>query len=116
MPSIKYYHSIKIDGREIGKIQIISHKVPHIEYDLDPPWHNKGIMTRELTDYLANIKHLYPNLIAVVEKDNKASIKVLEKVGFIKFKPTKHYFTYLWTDRKEKREILKQLIKENESC
>lgn len=114
MPSIKYYHSIKIDGREIGKIQIISRKVPHIEYDLDPPWHNKGIMTRELTAYLDEVKHLYPNLMAVVEKDNKASIRVLEKVGFINFKPIRHYFTYLWTSGKKKREILKQLIKEEE--
>mgnify|MGYP000920215902 CR=1 FL=1 len=113
MPSLKYYHSIKIDGREIGKIQIVDYQVPHIEYDLDPAWHNRGIMTRELTTYLAKIRNTYPNLMAVVEKDNKASIRVLEKVGFVKFKPTKHYLIYLWTSDNKKREALKFLIEQS---
>lgn len=113
MLSIKYYHSIRADGREIGKIQIVNHQVPHIEYDLDPAWHNKGIMTRELTTYLAEIKHFYPNLMAVVEKDNKASIRVLEKVGFVKFKPMKRYLIYVWTSDNKKRETLKFLIEQS---
>lgn len=113
MLSIKYYHSIKIDNREIGKIQIVNHRVPHIEYDLDPAWHNKGIMTREITAYLAEIKHFYPNLMAVVEKDNKASIRVLEKVGFVKFKPMKRYLIYVWTSDNKKRETLKFLIEQS---
>jgi len=96
MLSIKYYHPIKIEGREVGKIQIINYQVPHVEYDLDPQWHNKGIMTRELTNYLESVGHLYNNLMAVVEKDNKASIRVLEKVGFAKSKSKKFHLIYLW--------------------
>lgn len=110
MPSLKYYHSIKIDGREVGKIQVIDYKVPHVEYDLDPAWHNKGIMTKELTAYLERIKHFYPNLMAVVEKDNKASIRVLEKAGFIYFNSMKYYDIYVWTSGKMKQQILKELI------
>lgn len=110
MNSIKFYHSIKRDGQEIGKIQIIDYQVPHVEYDLDPAWHNKGIMTKELEEYLKRISNTYEDLMAIVEKDNKASIRVLEKNNFLKFNSTKHHVTYVWTKGKFKRQILKEMI------
>ena len=40
-------------------------------------------MTQELTDYIEKIKDKYKFLIAIVKKDNLASMRVLIKNGFI---------------------------------
>jgi len=82
------YHSIIRDGKEVGKIQILNYYdsgVPQLEYDLDKEYWDKGIMTQELRDYLKRIKDNYKFLIAIVKKDNLASMRVLEKVGFNDF-------------------------------
>ena len=69
----------------MGYIQILSYNsiYPQIEYNLDDEYHNKGIMTRELGQYLDTIKNDYKALTAVVKEDNLASIRVLIKNGFI---------------------------------
>lgn len=81
----KHFHRIIIEGKEIGYIQILSYNNSHpqIEYDLDDKYHNKGIMTRELGQYLEVIKNDYKVITAVVKDDNLASIRVLVKNGFI---------------------------------
>ena len=80
----KHFHRIIIDGKEVGYIQILSYNsdYPQIEYNLDEKYHNKGIMTRELGQYLDTIKNDYKVLTAVVKEDNLASIRVLIKNGF----------------------------------
>jgi RimJ/RimL family protein N-acetyltransferase len=40
-------------------------------------------MTGALTEYLASIKDKFPKLIAMVERRNLASKRVLDKCGFI---------------------------------
>ena len=42
-------------------------------------------MTQELKDYIERIKNNYKFLIAIVKKDNLASMRVLEKVEFNDF-------------------------------
>ena len=81
----KHFHRIIIDGKEVGYIQILSYNsdYPQIEYNLDEKYHNKGIMTRELGQYLDTIKNDYKAITAVVKEDNLASIRVLIKNGFI---------------------------------
>ena len=81
----KHFHRIIINGKEVGYIQILSYNsdYPQIEYNLDDDYHNKGIMTRELGQYLDTIKNDYKAITAVVKEDNLASIKVLIKNGFI---------------------------------
>ena len=59
--------------------------MPQLEYDLDKEYWNKGIMTQELKDYIKRIKNNYKFLIAIVKKNNLASMRVLEKVGFNDF-------------------------------
>ena len=91
------YHAIIKDGKEVGKIQILNYYdsgVPQLEYDLDKEYWNKGIMTQELKDYIKRIKDNYKFLIAIVKKDNLASMRVLEKVGFnfFLFKKTGYKF------------------------
>ena len=83
----KHFHRIKIEGEEVGYIQILSYNNSHpqIEYDLDEKHWNKGIMTRELGQYLEAIKNDYKVITAVVKKDNLASMRVLEKIGFNDF-------------------------------
>ena len=81
----KHFHRIKIEGKEVGYIQILSYNsdYPQIEYNLGEKYHNKGIMTKELGQYLDTIKNDYKALTAVVKEDNLASIRVLIKNGFI---------------------------------
>ena len=81
----KHFHRIIIDGKEVGYIQILSYNsdYPQIEYNLDEKYHNKGIMTRELGQYLDTIKNDYKAITAVAKEDNLASIRVLIKNGFI---------------------------------
>ena len=81
----KHFHRIIIDGKEVGYIQILSYNsdYPQIEYNLDDDYHNKGIMSRELGQYLDTIKNDYKAITAVVKEDNLASIKILIKNGFI---------------------------------
>ena len=81
----KHFHRIIIEGKEVGYIQILSYNsdYPQIEYNLDEKYHNKGIMTKELGQYLDTIKNDYKVLTAVVKEDNSASIRVLIKNGFI---------------------------------
>ena len=42
-------------------------------------------MTQELKDYIERLKNNYKFLIAIVKKDNLASMRVLEKVEFSDF-------------------------------
>ena len=82
------YHKIIRDGKEVGKIQILNYYdsgVPQLEYDLDKEYWGNGIMTQELRDYIERIKDNYKFLIAIVKKDNLASIRVLEKIEFSDF-------------------------------
>ena len=81
----KHFHRIIIDGKEVDYIQILSYccDYPQIEYNLDEKYHNKGIMSRELGQYLDTIKNDYKALTAVVKEDNLASIRILIKNGFI---------------------------------
>ena len=80
----KHFHRIIIDGKEVGYIQILSYNGNiQIEYNLDEKYHNKGIMTKELGQYLDTIKNDYKAITAVVKEDNLASIRVLIKNGFI---------------------------------
>ena len=81
----KHFHRIIVNGKEIGYIQILSYNNSHpqIEYNLDEKYHNTGIMTRELVQYLDTIKNDYKAITAVVKEDNLASIRILIKNGFI---------------------------------
>ena len=94
----KHFHRIKIEGKEVGYIQILSYNNSHpqIEYDLNEKYWNKGIMTRELRQYLEAIKNDYKVVVAVVKEDNASSIRVLIKNGFIQIPSVKSgYKIYL---------------------
>lgn len=85
----------------IGRINMITYsnssEIPHVEYDLDDEYHNQGIMTKELIKYLEEYtKKGFNKLLAVVEEENNASKRVLEKAGFIKFEKIRKYQTYLY--------------------
>ena len=78
---------------EIGHFMLVdyfgSKNSPHIEfeiYDEFKEYRNRGIVSREIVKYLKACKENgYNKLIALVKKDNLASMRILEKNNFIRF-------------------------------
>lgn len=103
MIKIGRHKPIKLNGEEVGYIQLVEHSIAQIEYYLDEEYCNKGIMTRELKKYLNDIKDSFPKIIALVEKENIASQKVLEKCEFILMTTSGNYFVYVNDLQADKR-------------
>ena len=114
MIKIDTFHRIKINCKEVGYIQLVQRQIPQIEYQLDEEYWNKGIMTRELTNYLANIKYKFPKLLAIVEKDNLASRRVLEKCGFILMTKSGKYLIFAnhLQANPERKKVMRELIEQ----
>lgn len=98
-PNVFRIKEIK-DGKEvIGRINLVLYQrqgIPHIEFELDEGFRGKGIMSSELPKYLKKFRcQGGKRLIAVVNKDNQASIKVLEKNKFIKIATFDDVFGYV---------------------
>jgi RimJ/RimL family protein N-acetyltransferase len=88
------------NGKEIiGYIQLVRYQrngLPHIEYSLIENYWNQKIMSVELPKFLKKCKKLeIPRLIAMVEKNNKTSIRLLEKNKFIKIATFDDKFGYV---------------------
>lgn len=88
MDRIFLAHDIIRNNQEIGEIFLCNYEglpLPNLEYKIfDESNHNKRIMSEELPKYLASCRLKgITRLIAQVEDDNLASIKILEKNGFI---------------------------------
>ncbi|MEI7578587.1 MAG: GNAT family protein [bacterium] len=89
------------NGKEIiGYIQLVRYQakggLPHIEYSLIENYWNQQIMSVELPKFLKKCKKLeIPRLIAMVEKNNKTSIRLLEKNKFIKIATFDDKFGYV---------------------
>lgn len=109
---IGQHKPIKINGREVGYIQLVEHSIAQIEYYLDEEHCNKGIMTRELRKYLDEVRDNFPKIIALVEKENIASQRVLEKCEFILMTTSGNYFVYVNDLQADKRmkEIMQDIV------
>jgi RimJ/RimL family protein N-acetyltransferase len=109
----------------IGRIQLVDYTrdrashtarrtIPHIEYELNEDFRNRGIMSKELPRYLKWLqKYEYNELISVVKNDDESaeySKRLLIKNGFVKFELTtlEGYTTFLWHAKLHKE--LKRLI------
>ena len=88
-PRIFCKYEIKTKSDSIGIIKLVKYYstgLPHIEFSVDNNFQNMGVMSQELPKYLKKINQCgIFRIIAIVEKDNKASMRVLEKNGFTKF-------------------------------
>ena len=91
---------LKEENRIIGGITFKglpnSNGEVEVGYETDNEYQNKGYMTETLTGLIKwAFKHEGVKcVIAETEKKNKASQRVLEKVGMKKFKQTKNYYWY----------------------
>lgn len=101
LPKVWMKHHIVTKGREgVGYIQLVDYmcgkSVPHIEYALDVEYQQRGIMSYELPKYLKMCKkrEIY-QMMALVRKNNAASIRILEKNGFVKIKDIDNTTSYL---------------------
>lgn len=114
MQKIDTFHPIKINNKEIGCIQLVPRDIPQIEYQLEEEHWNKGIMTKELKGYLKKIKNNFPKLLAIVEQQNLASQRVLEKCGFILMTRTKPYLIFVndLQANSQKKKIMKELVEQ----
>ena len=119
-PRVFLKHIIYYKSKDIGYIQLVSYmigskgrNVPHLEYKIvDKEYRNKGIMSKQLPCYINKYcKKDYPQLLAVVKKDNLISIGILEKNGFVKFSEFKNEYTYI-TDLNLKIDDIKKTLKE----
>ena len=116
MIKINLFHRIIINGKEVGYIQLVHRHpaIPHVEYQLDDEHWGKGIMTGALTEYLASIKDKFPKLIAMVERSNLASKRVLDKCGFVFISKMSNYDVFVndLQANSEKRKIMKELVEQ----
>ena len=88
MDRIFLVHKITQNNQTIGTILLVRYKglkIPNLEYEIfDESNHNKRIMSEVLPKYLASCRLKgITRLIAQVKEDNVASIRILEKNGFI---------------------------------
>jgi RimJ/RimL family protein N-acetyltransferase len=92
-------NELRIGSKVIGYLRLIKQQrngLPHLEYSLIEEYWNQGIMSIELPKYLKKCKKLdIPRLVALVKKDNEASIKLLEKSCFIKIATFDDAFGYV---------------------
>ena len=98
-PRIFNVNELRIGKKVIGYLRLIKQQrngLPHLEYSLIEEYWNQGIMSIELPKYLKKCKRLdIPRLVALVKKDNEASIKLLEKSCFIKITTFDDAFGYV---------------------
>ena len=104
---------IYIKREKVGYIQLVSYMTgnakPHIEYYIKPEYRNQGIMSRELPKYLKFHKEYNPQLIAVVKPDNVASVRLLQKNGFVKITTMNDSDCYI-RDAKHTPEMVKKML------
>jgi RimJ/RimL family protein N-acetyltransferase len=114
MPKILKQAGIFEAGKQIGTMQIVSYfdiPPPHIEFWIDGEYQNKGIVTESLKKYFNEIKNEFPQLMAVVEGDNIASARVLDKVGFTRLGKMEDKDTYM-IDFRHGRKVLEGFVKQ----
>jgi predicted acetyltransferase len=86
------YDILNPEGERVGmaQLRLIPSKSPempegfesHIYYEIEPEYRNKGYATRALKELIREAKkHRLDRVIATVDADNPASIKVIEKCG-----------------------------------
>lgn len=99
----KIYHAEDNFKEPVGHIYLVENVGGHfyeIEYEIDEKYRGKGLMTYQLFQYIQDLKKNdlpKKTIIALVDNNNFASKKVLEKNGFqpfVNFK--KNIDTYLY--------------------
>jgi RimJ/RimL family protein N-acetyltransferase len=106
---------IKEEKDPIGQIMLVTYfckeNAPHLEFfikDEFKHYRNKGIISKELPKYLKKCKKYdVTRIIAVVKKDNLASIKIIEKNDFIKIKEIDDNICYMTDLSFTKEKIIK---------
>lgn len=79
-----------LEGKEYaGRINLVKYQgqsINHVEFEVEPEFRNKGLMSRFLPRFLFKCKqHKIFRLMALVKHGNVASERVLAKSKFIRF-------------------------------
>jgi len=117
-PNIIYAENIlsKKDSKVIGHIHLMLYdnnrkSIPHLEYEIkEIEYHNKKIMSNLLPKFLKKCKKKgHSQIIALTYGDNIASIKLLEKNNFVRFKEDGKLYTYI-TDLNHKKAKIQETV------
>lgn len=117
-PNIIYAENIlsKKDSKVIGHIHLMLYdnnpkSIPHLEYEIkEIEYYNKKIMSKVLPSFLKKCKKKgHTQIIALTYGDNIASIKLLEKNNFVRFKQDGKLFTYI-TDLNHKKAKIQKTV------
>jgi RimJ/RimL family protein N-acetyltransferase len=114
IPRIFRKREIKQGKEIIGRINLVLYQrqaIPHLEFELEEQFRNQGIMSKHLANYLKDCKLNNLRLIAIVKKDNEASIKLLKKNKFIKLATFDETFGYVAA-----YDLTKEINKFKEKC
>lgn len=85
----QFRQAIVVDGRLVGTCGIYSVSTPHkrasIGFDLHPDHWGRGTMTEALEAYVPYVFEEYGirRLQGLVMQDNRASVRLMEKLGFV---------------------------------
>ena len=94
---------------DVGYIKLVSYYdslLPHLEFQIQEEYRQKGLMTQHLPIYLQELKEKnITSLIALVKKDNLVSIKLLEQNNFIELTEINKCICYFRTKYYEMEEI-----------
>jgi RimJ/RimL family protein N-acetyltransferase len=107
------YSKPKQERRAIGRINFVSYlcgdkTIPHLEFYLEEEFRGKGIMSIELPKYLKKRKkYRAEKVLAVVEENNIASIKLLEANEFIQISKIRDKIIYFTDLTLTKNELIK---------
>lgn len=108
----------KKDSKVIGYIHLMLYdnkpqSIPHLEYEIkDIEYHNKKIMSKLLPSFLKKCKKKgNTQIIALTYGDNIASIKLLEKNNFVRFRESGKLYTYI-TDLNHKKAKIEKTVNE----
>lgn len=110
---------------EVGYIQLVDYFMkdknqlsvtPHLEYEIKKPEHrNKGLLRKALPKYLKKCaKYDFNQILAVVEKGNQSSIRLLENNNFLKISEADKTIAYV-IDLRIKPETAKLIMQSFEA-
>lgn len=101
-----YFYKIYADSQLVGTIQCELHdKILYIAIVIFPQFQNKGFATAVINDIQSGkLDFEYDKIIVSIDEENKASIRVFEKSGFVFVKKEDELLEYEFSHKNIRKE------------